>query len=118
MKKNSSKEVIGAASATYRKATNEVAQRLLKSEPVHTKSPSKDFQEVLDLAEAKVDEKALEWYRRGLVRGLTKATDWILDGTISYKSSKLEAPQELEINVKIKISGKKWEYAMFGLFAL
>jgi hypothetical protein len=117
MKRNRSKEAIEAASKTYRKATTEVARRLLKSKPSHTKYPSEDFQEVLGLAEAKMEEKELEWYRRGLVRGLTKTTDWLLDGTISYKGDHLEAPQELEINVRIRLSGKGWESRQFTIKA-
>lgn len=111
-----SNDGIAGSSATYRKATNEVAKRL-KVDPVHTQYPSEDFQDILDLLDEKQKEKAIEWYERGIIRGLTQATNWFLDGTIYLDNGVLKAPAEWEVKVRVKFAGEKWQKRRFKIEA-
>lgn len=95
------KEVIGAASATYRKVVNKVAQAL-RVDPNHTRYPSEDLESITDLIDEKSKERALQWYRRGLRRGFEEACDAIAEGKLELKNGSLYCPNEVVISVRIK----------------
>lgn len=101
------KEGIKASSATYRKATSEVAKQL-KVTPEHSRYPSDDFQEISELIPEKINEAALKWYKMGINRGFRKATDMMLDGKFRLKASTLYGPQKIEFKVRTKFAGGKW----------
>ena len=101
------KEGIKASSATYRKATNEVAKKL-KIDPEHTEYPSDDFQAISEMIPEKINKAALKWYRMGIKRGFRKATDMMLDGKFHLKASTLYGPDEIEFKVKTRFAGEKW----------
>lgn len=101
------KEGIKASSATYRKATNEVAKQL-KVEPDHTKYPSDDFLTISELIPGKMKEAALKWYKMGIKRGFSKATDMMVEGKFHVEASTLYGPKEIEFKVKTKFAGGKW----------
>src|ERR1035437_8581358 len=99
---------IAAASATYRKATNVVAQRL-KVKADHTEFPKEDFFRHVGLIEPKSRARAMKFYDLGVRRGVKKATDWFADGTIKYQDHNVVAPATLTLKSKIKFSGSKWQ---------
>jgi len=101
------KEGIKASSATYRKATNEVAKKL-KVKPEHTKYPGDDFLAVSELIPDKIKEAALKWYKMGIKRGFSKATDMMVDGAFHLKASTLYGPKKIEFKVKTRFAGEKW----------
>ena len=105
-----------AASATYRKATNEIAKQL-KVDPEHTKFPSDDFQEMAEMIPGKRKEKALTWYEMGVKRGLSKATDMMLDGKIHLKGNTLYCRNSFAVKVKTKFAGEKWTKRKFTIKA-
>lgn len=102
-----SKDGIKASSATYRKATNEVAKQL-KITPEHSKYPSDDFQDITALIPEKINAAELKWYRMGIKRGFSKATDMMLDGKFHLEASTLYGPKKIEFKVKTKFAGGKW----------
>ena len=95
-----------AASATYRKAVNTIAEAL-RIDPQHTRYPSEDLDIHAELIDEKSKERALEWYRRGLKRGFINACDAILEGDIELKGNTLIAPKKVFISVRIKFKGEK-----------
>jgi hypothetical protein len=95
------KDVIGAASATYRKAVNKVAQAL-RIDPNHTRYPSEDFESISDLIDEKSRERAFQWYRRGLRRGFEEACDAIVEGKLELKGNTLYCPNKVVISVRMK----------------
>lgn len=99
---------IGAASATYRKAVNGIAEAI-KVDPRHTKHPSEDFQDMIDEIPEAIREKALQWYERGIKRGMRKATDLMAEGEIYREGDTVHAPNIMKVNTKIKMSGGEWE---------
>lgn len=103
----------GASSATYRTAVNKLAKKL-KRKPIHTNRPSFDFEEMIDeiLPEA-MKEKALEWYQRGIKRGMDKATDLMVSGKIHRKGEVVYAPEKMKVRVRTKFSGEDWENHLF-----
>ncbi|KRV69374.1 hypothetical protein AO721_10755 [Aeromonas veronii] len=108
------KESIAAASATYRKVVNEIAE-VLDKEPEHSRYPSADFEAALESIPAAMREKALEWYERGIRRGLSRATDLMADKTIYLKNDVVYAPKTIKIKVRIKMSGDKWTVREFRI---
>lgn len=105
-KKKISKDGIEASSATYRKATNSIAEYLGVT-PEHSKSPKHDFEKLLMGLDDKVAEIALNFYRMGLRRGLIKATDWVVDGKLKYKDGRLTGPDSFVITMNIKMPNQK-----------
>ncbi len=106
------KEGIKAASATYRKATNEVAKHL-KVKPTHTKIPGDDFKEITEMIPEKIKEKAIKWYEMGIKRGFINATDMMLNRKINLKGKKLYCPKKFDLKVKTKFSGEDWQKRNF-----
>src|SRR5439155_13193198 len=99
---------IKAACATYRKATNAVAERI-KVRVVHTESPEEDFFRHVGLIEPKSRERAMKFYDLGVHRGMKQATDWFADRTIKYQDGNVVAPRTLKVKSKIRFSGSKWQ---------
>lgn len=98
----------GAASATYRKAVNEIADAL-GTDPTHTKYPSLDFDEAVDAIPEEMKKKALEWYERGIKRGMAHATDLMASGDISVSDGVVTAPATIKLKVRTKFKGEDWE---------
>lgn len=99
---------VGAASATYRKAVNGIADAL-NQEPSHSKYPSLDLDTALEGIPEALKEKAIEWYIRGIKRGMAKATDLMASNKIYSENGFVYAPQKIKVNVKTKFAGGKWE---------
>jgi hypothetical protein len=97
---------VGAASATYRKAVNGIADAI-KTDPRHTKYPSDDFQDMLDEIPEAMREKALQWYERGIKRGMRVATDLMAEGEIYKEGDIVHAPNSMKVKSKIKMSGEE-----------
>lgn len=110
------REEIKAASATYKKATNEVAKKL-KVTPVQTGHPSDDFFETIDLIPEKTKERAIKWYELGIKRGMANATDMILDGTFSMHNNNLEGPAIIKVRVRTRFNGEDWVHREFVIRA-
>lgn len=102
-----SKSPIGAASATYRKVVNGIASAV-GQKPTHSKFPSEDFEAALELIPEAFKEKALEWYIRGIKRGMAKATDLMAEGTIYVQDGAVIAPATMELKVRTKFRGDEW----------
>ncbi len=85
----------------------------LDREPVHTRWPSQDFELLLDEIPEAMKAKALEWYERGIKRGLARATDLMGSGKITVKDGVVYAPSEIQVNVRTKFRGEEWESREF-----
>lgn len=92
----------------YRKAVNGIAE-VLDKDPNHSKYPSLDFGEALSDIPDVIKEKAIEWYIRGIKRGMAKATDLMASGEIYLEKESVIAPPKIEINVRTKFKGSDWE---------
>jgi hypothetical protein len=102
-----SKTPVAAASATYRKAVNGIAEAL-DQEPSHSRYPSLDFEAALEGIPEAIKERAIEWYIRGIKRGMAKATDLMAEGKIYVQYGTVFAPPRIEVKVRTKHVGK-WE---------
>ncbi len=102
----------GAASATYRKAVNKIADAL-QIEPLHTRYPSEDLDFHADQIDEESKNRALKMYRKGLRRGFINACDAILKGDLELKDKTLYAPKKVAISVKIKFKSEKWRSEEF-----
>jgi hypothetical protein len=105
---NMSKSPVGASSATYRKVVNGIASAV-GQKPSHSKYPSEDFEAALELIPDALKEKALEWYIRGIKRGMAKATDLMAEGKIFVQDGTVRAPATMELKVRTKLRGGEWE---------
>lgn len=99
---------ISASSATYRKAVNGIAEAL-DQEPKHSRYPSLDLEVALEGIPEAIKQKALEWYVRGIKRGMAKATDLMAEQEIYIKNGTVFAPKTINIKVRTKLSGRDWE---------
>jgi len=102
-----SKSPAGASSATYRKVVNGIASAV-GQKPSHSKYPSEDFEAALELIPDALKEKALEWYIRGIKRGMAKAIDLMAEGTIYVQDGTVRAPPTMEVKVRTKLRGE-WD---------
>ncbi|NYE61994.1 hypothetical protein FHW58_003201 [Duganella sp. 1224] len=103
-----SKTPVGAASATYRKAVNGIAE-VLEIEPSHSRYPSLDFEAALEAIPDAIKEQAIEWYIRGIKRGMAKATDLMAEGIIYvHDDGAVRAPAKMEVKVRTKMRGEEW----------
>ncbi|WLV39299.1 hypothetical protein [Morganella morganii] len=110
------KSEIGAVCATYRIAHKKVAVALGK-EAQHTGSPKMDLDEIVaDIPEAQ-KEKALEWYLRGIKRGMKKATDLMLEGEIYAEDGMVFAPDTMTVKVKTRFKNEEWSSREFKIEA-
>lgn len=98
---------ISAASATYRKAVNGIAEAL-DQEPTHSSHPSLDFEIALEGIPEAIKSKAIEWYVRGIKRGMAKATDLMAEQKIYVQERTVYAPKTIKVKVRTKISGGEW----------
>ncbi|KEZ69277.1 hypothetical protein AAY86_15090 [Pseudomonas amygdali pv. tabaci str. ATCC 11528] len=103
----STKLPVAASSATYRKAVNRVAEAL-REPPNHSRYPSEDFEEIVDLIDEKSRDRAIQWYERGVRRGFIEATNAMLDGQLELKNNTLYCPSNVEISVRVKFRGEEW----------
>lgn len=109
-----SKQSTAAASATYRKAVNRIAE-VLDKDPDHSRYPSVDFDAAIESIPETMREKALEWYERGIRRGLSKATDLMADKTIYIEDGVVYAPKIIKVKVRTKMSGAEWAHHEFSI---
>jgi hypothetical protein len=99
---------ISVASATYRKAVNGIAEAL-DQEPNHSSRPSLDFETALEGIPEAIKSRAIEWYIRGIKRGMAKATDLMAEQKIYIQGDTVYAPKTIKVKVRTKISGGEWE---------
>lgn len=107
---------IQASSATYRKATKKLAN-VLSLDPQNSKYPKEDFDFMLDKVDEKSKERALEWYRRGIKRGIIYATDLVLKEILELKNKTLYAPNQVNVSVRIRFKGEDWNSSEFNFSA-
>ena len=101
------KTLAGASSASIRKAVNGISAAIDRK-PRHTRYPSLDLQFVLNEIPKNMQKKAIEWYVRGIKRGMAAATDKMAAREIMLVGDNIEAPQEMTIKVRTKFAGEKW----------
>ena len=73
---------VSASSKTYRKTVNGIAEAL-DQEPNHSSRPSLDFETALEGIPEAIKQKAIEWYVRGIKRGMAKATDLMAEQNVT-----------------------------------
>jgi len=100
-------KAVAASSATYRKVVNGIAKALDK-DPIHSPYPSEDFESALDGIPDALKQKAMEWYVRGIKRGMSKATDLMVENKIYIKDGVVYAPKEIQLNVRTRHKGEEW----------
>mgnify|MGYP000366524539 CR=1 FL=1 len=106
------KSEIAVASATYTIATQKVAGALGKKAR-HSGRPSLDLDEIVsDIPEA-MKEKALEWYIRGIKRGMKKATDLMLEGKVYMQDGAVFAPNTITVKVRTRFRNEEWSSREF-----
>jgi len=111
------KEGIKAASATYKKTTNELS-KCLQINVKRTKYPSDDFQEMLELIPEHLEKQFIKWYEIGIKRGFKKATDLMLDDFFYLDKKTLFCKKDsIVVRVKTKFKGKKWVKRKFEIKA-
>lgn len=98
------KDIVGASSATYRKAVNKISD-VLNLDPHHTKYPSEDFESAIELIDEESRKRALKWYKRGLRRGFEEACDAVVNGDLELKGDTLYCPSKVVISVRVKFRG-------------
>lgn len=102
----------GAASAAYRNANKKLA-KAVGVDPMSGPRPSADFEMILEAIPDAMREKALEWYERGIRRGIAYATDRMADGTIQLDDDgSVIAPDVLTVKVWTRIKGKKEHHVL------
>ena len=99
---------VSASSATYRKAVNGLAEAL-DQEPNHSSRPSLDFEAALEGIPEAIKQKAIEWYVRGIKRGMAKATDLMAEKKIYVQDGTVYAPKTIKVKVRTKFSSGEWE---------
>ena len=99
---------VSAASATYRKAVNGIAEAL-DQEPNHSQRPSLDFDAALERIPEAIKQKAIEWYIRGIKRGMAKATDLMAEQKIYIDQGTVYAPKAIRVKVRTKLARGEWE---------
>ena len=97
-----------AASATYRKAVNGIATAT-NQKPNHSRYPSLDLEEALESIPEAMKQKAIQWYIRGIKRGMAKATDLMANQAIYFKEETVYCPKNINITVRTKFKGEDWE---------
>lgn len=78
-------------------------------EPVHTQFPSVDLDLALETIPEAMREKAMEWYIRGIKRGMAKATQMMADGEITMEGDTVVAPAKMKVRVRTRHAGGDWE---------
>jgi hypothetical protein len=104
---NRSKSSAAAASAAYRNALKKVAE-VIDVEPTMTSYPKSDLDALLDTVPEAMRARILEWYQRGIKRGIAYATDRMADSTIRFdEDGAVIAPDVFNVRVGFRIDGKK-----------
>jgi len=103
-----SKSPVAAASATYRKTVNDIADAL-GVDPAHTRYPSLDLEDAVAGIPDAMKDNAIEWYVRGIKRGMAKATDMMLNGDIYLEEGTVYAPETMKVKVRTRMNGGDWE---------
>jgi hypothetical protein len=116
MKEVKDKPAAGLAPAAKRNAVKDLAAALGKN-PRHTRSPNDDFDALLDEIPKELRKKALNWYERGIRRGMTIATDMMADGRITFDGEYVRAPKTLNAKVRTKFAKGDWEDHKFKISA-
>ncbi len=110
------KDTVAAASKTYRKV-NKLLSKAVGVRVVHSKYPSDDFQNLLDQVDENMKTMALNWYERGIKRGISFATDCVLDGTIVKSRGSITAPNILPVKVRTRFKDENWHRRTFKIKA-
>lgn len=91
-----------ASSATYRKATNMLADEL-DIEPKHSTRPSRDFERTVDQVSDELRRRARRYYRRGIQRGFIAACNQMLSGQLEFKDKELHLhSKKVRITVNLR----------------
>ncbi|MCY4143249.1 MAG: hypothetical protein OXG08_06120 [Gammaproteobacteria bacterium] len=94
-------QAIRASSKTYRKATNLLAEEL-DIELLHSKYPSKDFEQAVKLVGEEIRHVASKFYRIGIRRGYIKACDDVLAGQLKLENQELTLESN-KVSLQIKV---------------
>jgi len=105
-----------AASKTYRLVNKRLA-RTIGTRVSHSQYPSDDFKGLLDQVDDKAKAMALRWYELGIKRGVTFASDQMLDGKITLAKDVLTAPETLVVKVRTRFKGDQWRRRTFRIKA-
>lgn len=90
-----------ASSKTYRKAVNILAEEF-DIEPDHSDRPSQDYRHAVDLVGDKLRERARNYYRLGIRRGLIVGCERMLEGDLTLDGDTLWLLKD-GVAVKVKI---------------
>ncbi|MFS2004154.1 hypothetical protein ACEN9F_11075 [Duganella sp. CT11-25] len=104
----------GSASAAKRNAVKGLAAALGKTVQ-HTTKPNNDFDALLEEIPKELRKKALNWYERGIRRGMTIATDMMADGQITFDGEYVRAPNTINARVRTKFAKGDWEDHKFKI---
>lgn len=91
-----------------RKAVNGIADAVGR-DPVHTQYPGTDLDLAVESIPEALREKAMEWYIRGIKRGMAKATQMMADGEIHAEGDAVYAPDKIKVKVRTRHAGGEWE---------
>lgn len=105
---NSTNSAAAAASASKRKSVTKLAEAL-EMAPIHTESPSEDFEFFLEKIPEKMKKKALHWYLNGIRRGMKIATDKMANEEITFDGTHVLAPSLIKTKVKFRVKGSDWD---------
>jgi len=109
---NNQDDVASVASKTYRCATKKLA-KVIGVTPIHTRYPSEDFENMLDKADNTTVNRALEWYERGIKRGILHTKHMVLNGTLAITKQRITIPKTIEVNVRVKFKNRRWQKRSF-----
>lgn len=110
------KTTISAICATYVIANKAVAGALGRKAKL-TGSPKIDLEDIVDDIPEAMKEKALEWYLRGIKRGMRKATDMMLNGEIYMQEGTVIAPDVMMIKVRTRFKNEEWSSRKYEIKA-
>jgi len=96
-----------ASSRTLRKVNRRLAEAI-GVELNQTQYPSDDFEDTLEKLSGSTDKKALQYFKQGLIAGLTNAGDFLVDKTIRKNGRYWEVDPVVTVHAEITLpSGKK-----------
>jgi len=114
----SSRDEARGASKARRMATTELYDQFGVNQPPGMSRPRSDYDDALtvvsEVSGERADRRAMRWYRKGLVRGMTKALDWVLEGDIELEGATLTTNKnEFVVKVRVRLRGNDWESRRF-----
>ncbi len=71
----------------------------------------------LDTLPEMIKKIAMEWYEKGIQRGLKKATDMMAENAIYKENGVLHAPTSIQVCVKTRLNGESWEHRIIEITA-